>query len=89
MAMAQAHARKVTTMLVGQMADVAGFDLAHGNALDAVSDVMLKFIEEVASTSKEYAELQGRSDVNALDVVRGSRMAVHRSSPDVRQHQEV
>lgn len=67
--MAEPYARKVTSMLVGQMADVAGFDVAHGNAVDAVADVMLRFIEEVGRNSKEYAELQGRTDVNALDVV--------------------
>lgn len=69
MAMAEQYARKVTTGLVGQMAEVAGFDQAHGNAIDAVSDVMLRFIEEIAKTSKEFAELQGRTDVNVLDVV--------------------
>ena len=68
-AMAERYARKVTTGLVGQMAEVAGFDQAHGNAIDAVSDVFLRFIEEIAKTSKEFAELQGRTDVNVLDVV--------------------
>lgn len=78
MAMAESYARKVTSMLVGQMADVAGFDAAHGNAIDAVADVMLRFIQEMGRNSKTYAELQGRTDVNALDLVR-RRAPVHGS----------
>eukprot|EP00892_Ulva_mutabilis_P001092 jgi/Ulvmu1/10984/UM007_0163.1 len=69
MAMAEPYARKVTSMLVGQMAEVAGFDVAHGNAIDAVADVMLRFIQELGRNSLAVAELQGRTDVNALDLV--------------------
>jgi histone H3/H4 len=68
--MAEEHAQRIATVVVGQIADACGFDKAHNNALHAVADVMMRFIKEVGVYAKETAEYQGRSDVNALDVVR-------------------
>jgi histone H3/H4 len=68
--MAEEHARAVARVAVGQIADVVGYDLAHGNALDAVADVMIRYIRELGTYAKEFAEYQGRTDVCVLDVVR-------------------
>lgn len=78
--MAEQYARKVTNTLVSQMAEVAGFDLAHGNAIDAVADVMLRFIGEIGELSKDFAESEGRTDVNVLDVVSIAEKPMYRSS---------
>jgi histone H3/H4 len=68
--MTDEHAQRIATVVGGQIADVCGFDKAHDNALHAVSDVMMRFIKEMGLCAKEAAEYQGRTDVNALDVVR-------------------
>lgn len=68
--MAEQHAQKLATVVVGQIADVCGYERAHKNALDAAADVMMRFIKEVGVYAKEAAEQQGRTDANALDVVR-------------------
>lgn len=68
--MAEERAQRIATVVVGQIADVCGFEKAHDNALHAVSDVLMRFIKEVGVYAKEAAEYQGRTDVNALDVVR-------------------
>ena len=67
--MAEQHAQKLATVVVGQIADVCGYERAHRNALDAAADVMMRFVKEVGVYAKEAAEQQGRTDVNALDVV--------------------
>lgn len=71
--MAEEHARAVARVAVGQIADVVGYDLAHGNALEAVADVMIRYIRELGTYAKEVAEYQGRTDVCVLDVVRAPR----------------
>ena len=68
--MAEEHAQKLATVVVGQLADVCGYERAHKNALNAAADVMMRFIKEVGVYAKEAAEQQGRTDANALDVVR-------------------
>lgn len=70
--MAEEHAQRIARVAVGQMADVCGYDTAHDHALNAVADVMKRFIKEVGVYAKETAEQQCRTDVNALDVVRQS-----------------
>jgi hypothetical protein len=71
--MAEEYAREIARKAVGQVLDVVGFDFAHGNALDAMADVMTKFVKEVGMYTKESMELQGRTDASILDVVRASR----------------
>ena len=68
--MSYEYARQVAATAVSQMADIAGFESAHGNALNAAADVMMRFITEIGMYAKEAAELEGRTDVNVLDVVR-------------------
>jgi histone H3/H4 len=70
--MAEDYACQISTQVVAQLAEREGFALAHGNALDALADVMNRFIREIGMYAKDYAELQGRTDVNLLDVVRSS-----------------
>jgi histone H3/H4 len=68
--MADEYAHQVARVVVGQIADTCGYEKAHKNALNAVADVMMRFVQEVGMYAKESAEHQGRTDVNALDVVR-------------------
>lgn len=67
--MADEYARCISKQVVAQLAEREGFQLAHGNALDALADVLNRFIREIGTYAKDYAELQGRTDVNVLDLV--------------------
>jgi histone H3/H4 len=67
--MAEEHAHKLAVVAVGQIAEICGYKKAHKHALDATADVMMRFIRELGVYAKEAAEQQGRTDVNALDVV--------------------
>lgn len=67
--MADDYARSVSKQVVAQLAEREGFQLAHGNALEALADVLNRFIREIGTYAKDYAELQGRTDVNVLDLV--------------------
>jgi histone H3/H4 len=67
--MAEEYARSISKQVVAQLAEREGFQLAHGNALDALADVLNRFIREIGTYAKDYAELQGRTDVNVLDLV--------------------
>jgi transcription initiation factor TFIID subunit 8 len=67
--MAEEYAQKLAGVVVGQIADTCGYQQAHKHALNAVSDVMMRFVQELGMYAKEGAEAQGRTDVNALDVV--------------------
>ena len=68
--MSEEYARSVSKQVVAQLAEREGFQLAHGNALDALADVLNRFIREIGTYAKDYAEVQGRTDVNVLDLVR-------------------
>ena len=68
--MAEEYARSISKQVVAQLAEREGYQLAHGNALDALADVLNRFIREIGTYAKDYAELQGRTDVNVLDLVR-------------------
>lgn len=83
--MAEEYARAVARVAVGQIADVVGYDLAHGNALEAVADVMIRYIRELGTYSKEFAEYQGRTDVCVLDVVRALAGSVLHPSCEICQ----
>lgn len=68
--MSEEYARSISKQVVAQLAEREGFQLAHGNALEALADVLNRFIREIGTYAKDYAELQGRTDVNILDLVR-------------------
>ena len=68
--MADEYAQRISTVVVGQIAETCGYEKAHKNALGAVADVMMRFVQELGMYAKEVAEHQGRTDVNALDMVR-------------------
>lgn len=68
--MADDFAARVSAACVAQIAYIVGFDSTHSDALQAASGVMMHFIGEMGRGACASAEAQGRTDVNALDVVR-------------------
>lgn len=77
--MAEQYAREVARLAVLGIVDAAGFDVAHQSCVEILSDVLLSFITQAGAASHHYAELAGRNETNAVDVVRGGDSRSHRS----------
>lgn len=54
-----------------QILQSAGFDSAHVDPTNILTDVMSQYLQLLASTSMAYAQLAGRGTSNAWDVVDG------------------
>lgn len=61
--------RAIARCAAGQIADAVGFEAVQESAIDMLSELMLRYISEVGAASHSYAELAGRTDTNAFDVV--------------------
>ena len=67
--MAERYSRHVSKIVVGQLAESAGFQAMQESAVDVLADLMLRYIAQLGSASHSYAELAGRNDCNINDVV--------------------
>jgi len=67
--MAERYSRYVSKVVVGQIAETAGFQAVHESATDVLADLMLRYIAQLGSASHFYAELAGRTDCNVNDLV--------------------
>ena len=72
--------RSIARCAAGQIIDSAGFEAVQESALDMVTELIMRYISEVGAASHTYAELAGRTDTNALDVV-SRRSSTDLSSP--------
>ena len=52
------------------LADSAEFDEVQQSCVEILADLLLRYVQEVGAASHHYAELAGRTDTNAIDVVR-------------------
>ena len=68
--MADEHAQRVAQAVVGQIADVCGFQRVQRHALDLVADIVMRYVQEVGLYARENTEQARQTDVNARDVVR-------------------
>lgn len=67
--MAERYSRFVSKVVVGQIAETAGFQAVHESAVDVLADLMLRYIAQLGSASHSYAELAGRTDCNVNDLL--------------------
>lgn len=67
--MAEAYARQIARVAAGQLAEISGFESVQESAVDILGDLLLRYMDEVASGACGYAELAGRSDANVHDVL--------------------
>ena len=67
--MAESYSRHISKIVVGQLAESAGFHAVHESAVDVLADLMLRYIAQLGSASHSYAELAGRTDCNINDLV--------------------
>jgi transcription initiation factor TFIID subunit 8 len=61
--------RAVARAAVAQALEAAGFDCAHRSAVDAVVDILLRYITHLGRSAAFHANLAGRALANELDVI--------------------
>jgi transcription initiation factor TFIID subunit 8 len=61
--------RAVARAAVAQELEAAGFDCAHRSAVDAVVDVLLRYITHIGRSTAFNANLAGRALANKLDII--------------------
>lgn len=69
--MAEEYSRAVARVAAAQLAEAAGYEAVQESAVDMVAELAVRYLSELAAASHSYAELAGRTDTNAGDVVRG------------------
>ncbi|CAH0479872.1 unnamed protein product [Peronospora belbahrii] len=62
-------ARNLSAMSVAHVARGVGFDTIQKSAVDALTEIMAKYIHRIGGAAKDIAELAGRSQPKATDVI--------------------
>ncbi|KAL9237669.1 hypothetical protein vseg_012190 [Gypsophila vaccaria] len=63
--------RNVAKIAVSQVCDCVGFDFVKQSALEALTNVAVRYINDLGKSASSYANLAGRSECNVFDVVKG------------------
>eukprot|EP00741_Cyanophora_paradoxa_P019869 tig00000217_g19177.t1 len=63
-----AFARGCTRVVVAQICRELGFSSVHGSALEVLSEMLEKYVEETGALAHANAEAAGRTEVNFFDV---------------------
>ncbi|KDP29150.1 hypothetical protein JCGZ_16539 [Jatropha curcas] len=63
--------RAVSKMAVAQICESVGFHGFKESALDALTDVAMRYLLDLGKTTSSYANLSGRTQCNFFDIVRG------------------
>eukprot|EP00011_Vannellida_sp_DIVA3-517-6-12_P003655 CAMPEP_0114614014 /NCGR_PEP_ID=MMETSP0168-20121206/5430_1 /TAXON_ID=95228 ORGANISM="Vannella sp., Strain DIVA3 517/6/12" /NCGR_SAMPLE_ID=MMETSP0168 /ASSEMBLY_ACC=CAM_ASM_000044 /LENGTH=269 /DNA_ID=CAMNT_0001825039 /DNA_START=54 /DNA_END=863 /DNA_ORIENTATION=+ len=66
--MAEQFAREICRVAAAQICKGIGYDSAQVSAIEALTDVIVKYLEEVGYNSHMYAELANRTEGNLHDV---------------------
>ncbi|KAK8466208.1 hypothetical protein PHAVU_008G031660 [Phaseolus vulgaris] len=64
-------ARAIAKIAVAQVCESEGFQAFQQSALDALSDVVVRYILNVGKSAHCHANLSGRTESNAFDVIQG------------------
>lgn len=67
--MADDFSRALARTAVGQLAELAGFEAVQESAGEVLSELLVKYITELASSAHGYAELANRSGANLHDLL--------------------
>ncbi|CAI5738171.1 unnamed protein product [Hyaloperonospora brassicae] len=62
-------ARNLSVMSVAHVANGVGFDAVQKSAADALAEILAKYIQRLGGAAKGIAELAGRTQVKATDVL--------------------
>ncbi|OAY41011.1 transcription initiation factor TFIID subunit 8 [Manihot esculenta] len=63
--------RAVSRMAVAQICETLGFHGFKESALDALTDVAIRYLLDLGKTASTHANLSGRTQCNLFDIVRG------------------
>ncbi|KAK1296308.1 hypothetical protein QJS10_CPA10g01997 [Acorus calamus] len=63
--------RAVTTVAAAQICESAGFHSVQRSALNALSDVAVRYLCALGKAARYYSNLSGRTECNVFDVIRG------------------
>ncbi|GKV48423.1 hypothetical protein SLEP1_g55239 [Rubroshorea leprosula] len=63
--------REVSKIAVAQICERVGYQGFKGSALEALSDIAIKYLCDLGKTASSYASLAGRTECNLFDIVRG------------------
>ncbi|XP_074264097.1 transcription initiation factor TFIID subunit 8-like [Silene latifolia] len=63
--------RTVSKIAVAQVLEGVGFDFVKQSALDALTCVAVRYISDLGKSANSYASLAGRTECNAVDVIKG------------------
>ncbi|XP_009620810.1 transcription initiation factor TFIID subunit 8-like [Nicotiana tomentosiformis] len=66
-----AFSQAIARIVIAQICESVGFQGFQHSALDALSDVAVRYVREVGKTADLYANLAGRSQGNVFDVIQG------------------
>lgn len=70
--MSDQYALAVARIVVAKLADGSGFDALQTSSASILSELLVRYMEEVGVSSHAYTELAGRTEPSAMDVVSGS-----------------
>ena len=65
------YARAIAKIAVAQVCESEGFQAFQQSALEALSDVVARYILNVGKSAHCHANLSGRTECNAFDVIQG------------------
>ncbi|GAB4856657.1 hypothetical protein Ancab_014571 [Ancistrocladus abbreviatus] len=65
------YSRAVSRVAVSQICQSVGFECVKESALEALSDVAVKYIFDLGKLASSYANLAGRSECNVFDIAKG------------------
>ncbi len=63
--------RAVTKVAVAQICENVGFQSFKDSALEALTDIAIRYIRDLGKTGSFYANIAGRTECNVFDIVRG------------------
>ena len=70
---AEEYARQIARVVVGQLAEQAGYESVQESSIDVLSELLLRYLEEVAAGAHLNAELATRTEINVLDALQSIR----------------
>ncbi|XP_052173068.1 transcription initiation factor TFIID subunit 8 [Diospyros lotus] len=63
--------RAVSRIAVAQVCESVGFESFNESALEALTDIAVRYLRDLGKTASFYANLAGRTECNVFDVVQG------------------
>lgn len=63
--------RAIAKVAVAQICESVGFEGFNESALESLSDIAVRYLQDLGKTASSYANLTGRTECNVFDIIRG------------------